>query len=240
MKRFEYLYLLLEPCLLPIHRIVRNRLRELVKSFGSRPVILDVGGRKSHYTVGLEADVVVSDLPRQTQLQHQLNLGMQDELVKQLFARRSNIKDFIYDDMTVSQLSDASFDIVVSVEVLEHVQEDEDFVRNVHRILRPGGVFLMTTPNGDFVRNTNPDHKRHYKLKELEMLLSREFKSVGVRYAVVSGKWRQRGLRSWSVRKPLQTVLSMLGNIINYAESSSKEISIQPVGTCHLIAEARK
>lgn len=240
MKRFEYLYLLLEPFLLPIHRIVRYRLKELVKSFSGRPLILDVGGRKSHYTVGLEADVVVSDLPRQTQLQHQLNLGMQDELVKQLFARRSNIKDFIYDDMTVSRLPDASFDIVVSVEVLEHVQEDADFVRNVHRVLRPGGVFLMTTPNGDFIRNTNPDHKRHYKLAELERLLGREFKSVGVRYAVAAGKWRRRGLRSWSARKPLQTILSMLGNMINHAESSSKQISTQPVGTCHLIAEARK
>ncbi|HEY9517122.1 MAG TPA: class I SAM-dependent methyltransferase [Gemmatimonadaceae bacterium] len=41
----------------------------------------------------------------------------------------------------------ASFDLVVMVEVLEHVIEKEALLREVHRVLRPGGRLFLTTPN---------------------------------------------------------------------------------------------
>ena len=42
---------------------------------------------------------------------------------------------------------DLSFDIVVSVDVLEHVMDLEQVVREVRRVLRPGGWFLFDTIN---------------------------------------------------------------------------------------------
>lgn len=42
---------------------------------------------------------------------------------------------------------DASFDIVVAVEVVEHVEDQFRFVRELHRVTRPGGRALVTTPN---------------------------------------------------------------------------------------------
>ncbi len=42
---------------------------------------------------------------------------------------------------------DATFDGVVCVEVLEHLDGHERLFREVQRILKPGGVFLFTTPN---------------------------------------------------------------------------------------------
>ncbi len=43
--------------------------------------------------------------------------------------------------------SPQSFDIVVSSEVLEHMDEPERGIKEVERVLKPGGVFVMTTPN---------------------------------------------------------------------------------------------
>jgi SAM-dependent methyltransferase len=43
--------------------------------------------------------------------------------------------------------ADASFDGVVCVEVLEHIDGHERLFREVERVLKPGGVFLFTTPN---------------------------------------------------------------------------------------------
>lgn len=42
---------------------------------------------------------------------------------------------------------DATFDGVVSIEVLEHLDGHERLFREVRRVLKPGGVFLFTTPN---------------------------------------------------------------------------------------------
>jgi SAM-dependent methyltransferase len=44
-------------------------------------------------------------------------------------------------------LADQSFDLAYSVEVLEHLEDQFLFFREVHRVLRPGGRFVLTTPN---------------------------------------------------------------------------------------------
>ena len=40
-----------------------------------------------------------------------------------------------------------SFDLVVCLWVLEHVESPESVLREVHRVLRPGGHFVFLTPN---------------------------------------------------------------------------------------------
>lgn len=40
-----------------------------------------------------------------------------------------------------------SVDVIVSIEVLEHVRNPEDFFASAWRILKPGGSFVVTTPN---------------------------------------------------------------------------------------------
>ena len=44
---------------------------------------------------------------------------------------------------------DGAFDVVVSLDVQEHLTHPDVFLREVARILRPGGHALVTTPNGD-------------------------------------------------------------------------------------------
>jgi SAM-dependent methyltransferase len=44
-------------------------------------------------------------------------------------------------------LPDASVDLAYSVEVLEHLEDQFGFLREVQRVLRPGGRFIVTTPN---------------------------------------------------------------------------------------------
>jgi 2-polyprenyl-3-methyl-5-hydroxy-6-metoxy-1,4-benzoquinol methylase len=42
---------------------------------------------------------------------------------------------------------DASFDAVVSIEVIEHVEDHLAFLREIARVLKPGGIVVVTTPN---------------------------------------------------------------------------------------------
>jgi len=43
--------------------------------------------------------------------------------------------------------ADATFDLVVSMDVIEHVPEPAPWVREALRVLRPGGHLFLTTPN---------------------------------------------------------------------------------------------
>src|SRR4029079_8298513 len=47
---------------------------------------------------------------------------------------------FIEDDITASALPSATFDAIVSFEVLEHLRDPEAAFTTMHRLLKPGGV----------------------------------------------------------------------------------------------------
>jgi hypothetical protein len=96
----------------------------------------------------------------------------------------------------------------------------------------------MTTPNGDYVPNRNPDHKRHYRREDLRSMLASAFKSPQVEYAIRGGTSLRLGLQSWSLRAPVPTLLSMAGNALNgFASSGAGQTAM---GTYHLVAVARK
>jgi SAM-dependent methyltransferase len=240
LKGFELRYLCVEPFLPTLYQVVRKKLISIALQSNSRAKILDVGGRKSHYTIGVPADVMVTDVPRTADIQHQLHLGINIDIISQLYQRRSNITAVQYDDMTKSALASEQFDCVVAVEVLEHVDRDVEFISEVHRVLRSDGVFVMTTPNGQFVENKNPDHKRHYTREQLSDLLASTFGSAEVEYAVKSGLFYNLALRSWSLRRPVYTGLAMIGAFINSVQSGSQGLRGQCFGTQELFAVARK
>ncbi|ODU03337.1 MAG: SAM-dependent methyltransferase [Pseudonocardia sp. SCN 72-86] len=69
-----------------------------------------------------------------------------------------------------------SVDVVVSLQVIEHLWEQERFVAECARVLRPGGAFLVSTPNRLTFspgRDTplNPFHSREFAPAEFADLL---------------------------------------------------------------------
>jgi SAM-dependent methyltransferase len=50
---------------------------------------------------------------------------------------------------------DATFDVVTAIEVLEHVRDLDRALAEIARVLRPGGRFLLTTPNRLFPFETH-------------------------------------------------------------------------------------
>lgn len=76
---------------------------------------------------------------------------------------------------------DVSFDCVISFQVIEHIRRDEEFVREVSRVLRKGGVFVVSTPNAPMSLTRNPWHVREYTATQLTRLLRGSFSEVECR-----------------------------------------------------------
>jgi ubiquinone/menaquinone biosynthesis C-methylase UbiE len=60
-----------------------------------------------------------------------------------------------------------SFDSVVSFQVIEHIQQDQLFLEEIYRVLKPGGVAMISTPNIRFSLTRNPWHVREYTPEQL-------------------------------------------------------------------------
>ncbi len=73
-------------------------------------------------------------------------------------------------------LADASLDVVVNFQVIEHLWDQTQFVRECARVLRPSGLLMVSTPNRITFspgRDTpiNPFHTRELNADELTRLL---------------------------------------------------------------------
>ncbi|MGE0542227.1 MAG: class I SAM-dependent methyltransferase [Dehalococcoidia bacterium] len=59
--------------------------------------------------------------------------------------------------------ADASFDAVLALDVIEHVPDDVALLREARRILRPGGVLLVTVPALPWLWSAHDDVNHHYR-----------------------------------------------------------------------------
>lgn len=65
---------------------------------------------------------------------------------RELADARPNVS-VVLDDIVSSSLPSASFDLVLCSEVIEHIPDVAGALRSMHRILRPGGKLLLSTPH---------------------------------------------------------------------------------------------
>ena len=82
------------------------------------------------------------------------------------------------------------FDKIVSIETIEHIQYDIKFINEMHRILKLGGLFIVSTPqNRDGALPLNPWHVREYSLEEFRDILKEKFevlKIVGAKRGIIT------------------------------------------------------
>lgn len=77
--------------------------------------------------------------------------------------------------------ADNSFDVVVTFQVIEHIKDDVAFLKEIYRVLKPGGMAMITTPNRPMSLSRNPWHIREYTGKELGDLAKKIFPRVEVK-----------------------------------------------------------
>jgi 2-polyprenyl-3-methyl-5-hydroxy-6-metoxy-1,4-benzoquinol methylase len=124
---------------------------------------------------------------------------------------------FIQDDaLVLGKLQDSAFDGAVSFETIEHVSNPQAFIAAVRRVLRPGGRFLISTPDRRLSsvlypltrRPTNPHHLVEFTRREFIAIMSQDFKVT----AVFGQSFVPSPLVAWPVQSALKGIAHNLGD----------------------------
>ena len=156
---------------------------DFAKSYAARRKVLDVacGSGFGSYVLAEIAEEVVG-------------LDLDPEAIN--FAKEHYRKDNLHYE-TGSALDlpfcDSEFDVVVSFETIEHFEQQEKFLEEVKRVLKPAGIFLVSTPDRETIpyffvnpkEYRNPFHVRELSKTELSNLLAKHFQVL---------EWHGQGL----------------------------------------------
>lgn len=114
----------------------REKMRAIHRIAPDRPFrdILEVGGGQSGLTALLYPEA------------HVTNLDMEASFAEAPCNRQERVT-FVCGDATALPFEDASFDAVTMFDLIEHVPDDRAAMAEARRVLRPGGVLLVSTPH---------------------------------------------------------------------------------------------
>ncbi|KKC01257.1 methyltransferase domain-containing protein [Mycolicibacter arupensis] len=120
-----------------------------------------------------------------------IGVDYDDSAVAHVQARYPRV-EAVQGNLAELPLPDASVDVVVNFQVIEHLWDQAQFIAECARVLRPGGLLMISTPNRITFspgRDTpiNPFHTRELNAAELtEMLVDGGFTVEGM-YGVFHG-----------------------------------------------------
>jgi ubiquinone/menaquinone biosynthesis C-methylase UbiE len=95
--------------------------------------------------------------------------------------QQDNIQ-FLQGDILSLSLTDSIFDVVVCFETLEHVMDHDRMIRELKRVLKPGGLILISTPDKKNYSEKNgyqnPFHVKELYEHEFKDLIGRNFQNT--------------------------------------------------------------
>jgi ubiquinone/menaquinone biosynthesis C-methylase UbiE len=125
--------------------------------------------------VGCSSGLMLAELHEQWPNAHLAGL---DALADGLVTAHQRVPDaeIAHASATDLPVADSSVDVVITINVLEHVADDATAFREASRVLRPGGVLVGVIPNNPALYDyydAHLSHERRYRRGEPGMLASR-------------------------------------------------------------------
>ncbi len=122
-------------------RYIKQELKGILRGLSSEAEVLDAGFGYGQYSYWIA---------RKFPSLQVLSVEIEDALIDdfQNFLDKAGVENITLRriDLTKMKYVDR-FDLVLSVDVMEHIGEDEVVFKNIHRSLKSGGVLLMHTPH---------------------------------------------------------------------------------------------
>jgi ubiquinone/menaquinone biosynthesis C-methylase UbiE len=157
-----------EPLLEPLLRWLR--LRRVIAEISESAIVLDVGcGRKAAFLRAIAPRI-------------QQGYGVDFKVVEFQTHNLKAIQVHLGEELP---FEDASFDVVTMLAVLEHIEHEQAILKEIYRVLKPGGKLVLTVPSVwaqpvlEFLsyrlrivdEAEIRDHKRYYDRQKLKQVL---------------------------------------------------------------------
>ena len=79
------------------------------------------------------------------------------------FCRKRGFNNLLLGRVEEMNFPNGSFDLVIALDVLEHLKEDKRVIRESWRVLKEGGCFLATVPAYQFLWSEHDEALEHYR-----------------------------------------------------------------------------
>ena len=101
------------------------------------------------------------------------------------FCAEQGLKNLYKGEANVLPFEDENFDLVIALDVLEHLKDDNGAVLEIRRVLKPCGVFICFIPAFSFLWSAHDEylmHQRRYNKVSLEKLFDSGWTKKKVSY----------------------------------------------------------
>ncbi len=137
-----------------------GRYREILEEIPKDSVVLDVACGN-----GYGSSLIAQQAARV------IGVDISEQAIKKAREDYKEKIEFRLGSATQIPVDDNSADVLVSIATIEHIPDDERFVEEVLRVLKPGGKCIIYTPQNRYGRiPTWPWHEREYSIEQLKDL----------------------------------------------------------------------
>ncbi|HUB74976.1 MAG TPA: methyltransferase domain-containing protein [Solirubrobacteraceae bacterium] len=134
-------------------------------------------------------------------------------------ARRRHVGEVIAGSMLEMPFAEHSFDLALTLDVIEHLQDDLAALRELRRVVRPGGALLVTVPAYQWLWSGHDEINHHF----------RRYSTRSLRRVAEQAGWRQlRTTHFNSLLLPVAIALRVLDRVNAKTTESSLDLWVPP------------
>jgi SAM-dependent methyltransferase len=134
-------------------------------------------------------------------------------------ARERDVGEVIEGSVMDMPFDDANFDLTVSLDVIEHLEDDIGALRELRRVTKPGGALLVTVPAYQWLWSGHDEINHHH----------RRYNRRTLRSAAQSGGWELESFTNFSsLTLPVAILLRALERFVPSTTKSSLDLWVPP------------
>jgi 2-polyprenyl-3-methyl-5-hydroxy-6-metoxy-1,4-benzoquinol methylase len=109
-----------------------------------------------------------------------VGIDISESVIESARAAAEPVVELIVGNILELPFDDGEFDVVVCFELIAHVEQQQELLDELRRVLATDGLLLISTPNDEVYGRRNPHHKHQFNPAEFRSTLEDRFANVAI------------------------------------------------------------